>query len=49
MKKKELIEILKKLLETDTDLDFLQDLTEEHLERLVACVRSRLDQKYGQH
>jgi len=48
MKKKELIEILKKLLETDTDLDFLRDLTEEHLERLVACVRSRLDQKYGQ-
>ena len=48
MKKNELIEILQKLLKTDTDLDFLRQLAEEQLETLVACVRSRLDQEKGQ-
>ena len=44
MRKKELIEILKKLLETDTDLEFLRQLSDEDLQTLVACVRGRVDQ-----
>ena len=44
MKKQELIQILKKLLETDTELEFLRQLTEEDLQTLVACVRGRVDQ-----
>ncbi len=43
MTKGELIEILKKLLETDTDLDFLMILAVENLETLAACVRGRVD------
>ena len=45
MAKQKLIEILKKLLATDTDLDFLLRLKEEELETLVACVRDRVDQQ----
>jgi len=44
MKKHELIEILKKLLETDTELDFLSQLKGDDLRTLVACVRDRVDQ-----
>lgn len=44
MKKQKLIEILRKLLETDTDLDFLRQLTDEDLQTLVACVRGRVEQ-----
>ena len=44
MVKKELIEILKKVLETDTDLDFLLQLKDTDLQTLVACIRSRIDQ-----
>ncbi|RLF57334.1 MAG: hypothetical protein DRN37_06615 [Thermoplasmata archaeon] len=44
MKKQELIQILQKLLETDTDLSFLKQLKEDELQTLVACVRSRLDE-----
>jgi hypothetical protein len=44
MNKQELIEILQKLLQTDTNLDFLNQLADQHLETLVASVRSRLDQ-----
>ncbi len=44
MNKQELIEILKKLLDTDTELDFLCRLEEDELQKLVACVRSRVDE-----
>jgi len=44
MKKQALIEILRKLLETDTDLDFLLQLKGDELRTLVACVRDRVDQ-----
>ena len=44
MAKEKLIEILQKILETDTDFDFLLQLSEEDLQTLVACVRSRVDQ-----
>jgi len=44
MNKKELLDILKKVLETDTELDFLLQLNDKDLATLVACVRSRVDQ-----
>ena len=44
MTKETLIEILEKLLLTDTDLGFLKRLTEEELQTLVACVRDRVAQ-----
>lgn len=44
MKKQDLIMILKKLLETDTDLDFLLQLKGDDLRTLVACVRGRVGQ-----
>ncbi|MDY6974518.1 MAG: DUF3944 domain-containing protein [Thermodesulfobacteriota bacterium] len=44
MTKEELVEILKKLLQTDTDLDFLRQLKHDDLRTLVACVRGRVDQ-----
>lgn len=39
-----LLEIIKKLLKTDTDLDFLLKLPENDLRTLVACIRERFDQ-----
>ena len=44
MKKEKLIDILKKILQTDVDLDFLSCLTDDELQTLVACIRSRVDQ-----
>ena len=44
MKKTELLEIIKKLLKTDVDLDFLMNLPESDLETLVVCIRERCDQ-----
>jgi hypothetical protein len=44
MKKDELIKILKKVLETDVTLDFLKKLEEEEIEKLVACIRDKVDQ-----
>ena len=44
MSKQQLIDILKKLLDTDTDLNFLLCLREHELQTLVACVRSRVDE-----
>jgi hypothetical protein len=44
MDKTELLEIIKKLLKTDVDLDFLLNLPESDLETLVVCIRERCDQ-----
>jgi hypothetical protein len=44
MDKTELLEIIKKLLKTDADLDFLLNLPESDLENLVVCIRERFDQ-----
>jgi hypothetical protein len=44
MKSEELLEIIKKLLKKDADLDFLLDLPESDLETLVACIRDGCDQ-----
>jgi hypothetical protein len=38
-----LIQIIKDLLKTDQDLNFLKELKKEDLERLVACIRDRIN------
>jgi hypothetical protein len=43
MTKDKLVEKIKELLKTDNDLDFLLELKEEELEKLVACIRDRVD------
>lgn len=40
----ELIKLLKRILGTEIDLEFLARLEQEELEILVACVRDRLAQ-----
>ena len=44
MEKTELVKIIEKLLKPGTDLDFLLDLQDVHLETLVACIRDRINQ-----
>jgi hypothetical protein len=44
MNNTELLEIIKKLLKTNVDLDFLLDVPENDLETLVVCIRDRCDQ-----
>ncbi len=46
MTKEQLVEIIKKLLETDSGLDFLSKLSKSELETLVADVRNRVE-KFG--
>jgi hypothetical protein len=43
MNKEKLVRIVQELLKTDQDLDFLMELEREQLERLVACIRDRID------
>ncbi len=38
-----LVRIIQELLKTDQDFDFLKELKKENLERLVACIRDRID------
>ena len=40
----ELVKKVEELLKTDADLDFLMVLKKKDLEKLVACIRGRLDQ-----
>ena len=40
----ELVRKVEELLNTDADLDFLLVLKKRDLEKLVACIRGRLDQ-----
>jgi hypothetical protein len=40
---RKLVRIIQELLRTDQDLDFLAGLKKEQLERLVACIRDRID------
>ncbi len=42
MTKDQLIKILKSLLNTEEDVDFLLELKKEELEKLVAVVRERV-------
>jgi len=43
MTKDKLVGKIKELLKTDNDLDFLLELKKEELERLLACIRDRVD------
>jgi len=45
MDKKDLIEIIKKILNVDTDLSFLLKLNKDELETLAAYIRHSVD--YG--
>ena len=47
MTKDKLVDKIKELLKTDNDLDFLLELKEEEIERLIACIRDRVDQVGG--
>ena len=40
----DLIEIIKKLLNTEVNLDFLLELNIRELEILAVCIRNRMDQ-----
>ena len=42
--REKLVRIVQELLKTDQDLGFLKELKKEDLERLVACIRDRVDQ-----
>jgi len=44
MTKDELVEKIKELLKADIALNFLLSLKKEEIERLVACIRDRVDQ-----
>ena len=44
MTKEKLVDKIEELLKTDIDLNFLLELKKEELERLVACIRDRVDQ-----
>lgn len=44
MTQERLVKIIQELLKSDASLSFLQELRQEDLEKLVACVRARLDQ-----
>jgi hypothetical protein len=44
LNREKLVRIIQELLRTDQDLSFLKELNKEHLERLVACIRDRVDQ-----
>jgi hypothetical protein len=42
MTKEKLIETIKRILDTDVDLDFLSELNLKDLETLIACIRDRV-------
>ena len=44
MTREKLVKIIQELLKTDYNLDFLTVLKREDLEKLVACIRDRIDQ-----
>lgn len=44
MDEEHLLEIIKKLPKTDEDLNFLLELQESDLRKLVVCIRERFDQ-----
>ena len=43
MTKDKPVEKIREILKTDNNLDFLLELKKEELERLVACIRDRVD------
>ncbi len=45
MTKEELVDLVRKILNTEADLDFLPDLGQRELETLIACIRDRIEQE----
>jgi hypothetical protein len=45
MTNEELVKKIREVLKTDADLDFLMVLKRKDLEKLVACIRGRIDQR----
>jgi len=45
MNQEEILEIIKELLQTDFELDFLLKLDQAELETLTVCIRSRLEEE----
>jgi hypothetical protein len=45
MTKEDLVDLLRKILNTEADLDFLSDLGQRELETLIACIRNRIEQE----
>jgi hypothetical protein len=43
--KDDLIDLLKKILQTNVNLDFLSDLEQKDLETLIAVIRDWIDQE----
>ena len=43
MTKEKLIEKIKEILKTDSDLSFLLQLEQSDVETLIACIRDRVD------
>ena len=43
--KDDLIDLLKKILRSNADMDFLADLEQRELETLIAVIRDRIDQE----
>ena len=43
MTKEKLIETIKRILDTDLDLNFLLKLDQRDLETLIACIRDRVE------
>jgi len=48
MTNEELVKKVEELLKTEADLDFLLVLKKRDLEKLVACIRGRVDQVGGE-
>jgi hypothetical protein len=44
MTKEKLVKLLKRILDTTEDLDFLLDLKNEDLEKMVAIIRGRFEE-----
>jgi hypothetical protein len=45
MTKEDVIDLVRKVLNTDADLGFLSVLGQLELETLIACIRNRLEQE----
>jgi hypothetical protein len=45
MRREKLVALVKKILKTEADLDFLSALASKDLETLVACIRDRIEQE----
>jgi hypothetical protein len=45
MTKEDLVDLLRKILDTEADLNFLSDLGQRELETLIACIRNRIEQE----